>query len=444
MRKALLSFLLLAGTAASAQFTSGFETWNDTLPTDWYGSKSTLDDDSVLQVASDVHGGTYAARLQNSSTSSHKRFTTQPTTVVNGTIYTINFWVRGAGKIRTGLFDNRVSGSGYATYNAYYVSTGNTWTEVTQQIACANDYASAEFILSILETGGPEYLVIDDVSITGGGAPVAASIYDIQYTTNPDGNSTYLGQIVQTGGIVTGVDTIGGNSYFIQAGTGPWSGIYVFDGSSVVSIGDSVTLQGTVAEFQNLTELTSVSNLVATGPWPVPAAAAITPNEAQTEQWEGVLATVSDIGCVAPPDGNNQWLGVSTTNGAILVDDLMYVYAPTVGNYYSVTGCLTWTFNERKIEPRFLADIAVGSGLSEASISPLGFYPNPASDMIRMDLGAVNGRVEHTIVDATGRVVMSGLLTSNALSVSELVNGMYTLTLRSAEGVRQARVLIQH
>jgi len=71
-------------------FTSGFETWNDTLPTDWYGSKSTLDDDSVLQVASDVHGGTYAVRLRNGSETSHKRFTTQPTTVVNGTIYTID------------------------------------------------------------------------------------------------------------------------------------------------------------------------------------------------------------------------------------------------------------------------------------------------------------------------------------------------------------------
>jgi Secretion system C-terminal sorting domain/Carbohydrate binding domain len=444
MRTAILSLLLLAGTAASAQFTSGFETWNDTLPTDWYGSKSTLDDDSVLQVISNVHGGTYAARLQNSSTGSHKRFTTQPTTVVNGTIYTINFWVRGAGKIRTGLFDNRVSGSGYATYNAYYVSTGNTWTEVTQQIACANDYAAAEFILSILETGGPEHLVVDDVEITGGGAPVAASIYDIQFTTNPDGNSSYLGQIVQTGGIVTGVDTIGGNSYFIQAGTGPWSGIYVFDGSSVVSIGDSVTLQGTVAEFSGLTELTSVSNLVATGPWPVPAPAAITPNEAQTEQWEGVLVNVSDIGCVAPLDGNNQWLGVSTTDGAVIVDDLMYLYTPTVGDFYSVTGCLTWSFSERKICPRFLSDIAVGSGLNEASVAPLGFYPNPAADMIRLDLGAINGRVECTMLDAAGRVVMNEMLTSNALNVSGLVNGVYTLTLRSAEGLRQARVLVQH
>ena len=39
---------------------------------------------------------------------------------------------------------------------------------------------------------------------------------------------------------------------------------------------------------------------------------------------------------------------------------------------------------------------------------------------------------------------MSDVLTSNALNVGELVNGLYTLTIRSAEGVRQARVLVQH
>ena len=133
MRTALLSFILLVATAASAQFTSGFENWNDTVPADWMGTKTTINADSVTQVSTNVHGGTYAVRLQNSGTS-HKRFTTQPTDVVDATIYTINFWVRGQGNIRTGLYDGRPTGSGYATYNAYYNSTGNTWTEVTQQI----------------------------------------------------------------------------------------------------------------------------------------------------------------------------------------------------------------------------------------------------------------------------------------------------------------------
>lgn len=444
MRKLLLSFLLLAATTAGAQvFSTGFENWNDTVPADWMGSKTTLNADSVMQVSTNVHGGTYAVRLQNSSTGSHKRFTTQPVAVTTGSVYTINFWVRGNGQIRTGLYDARAASSGYSSYNSYYTSSANTWTEVTQQITCANTFANGEFILSVLATSGPEHLVVDDLTISTI-EPQDASIYEIQNTTSPDGSSTLNGQVVLTGGIVTGVDTIGANSYFIQAGTGPWSGIYVFDATSVVAIGDSVTLQASVTEFQGLTELTSVTNLVVVGQYPVPAAEVLTPNQAQEEQWEGVLATVNDIGCTAAPDANNQWLGQSTTAGSILVDDLMFLYVPTVGDFYSITGVLTWTFNERKIEPRFLADIAVGSGIGEQLIGSFGMYPNPASDLVRMDFELNGQRAEYSVVDASGRTVSAGTLLNNTLNVDQLVNGLYTVLVRMSNGTRQARLLVQH
>ena len=311
MRKVLLSFVLLAATAASAQFTSGFENWPDTVPSDWMGTKTTLNADSVIQVSTDVHGGTYAVRLQNSTTS-HKRFTTQPVTVTTGTIYTISFWVRGQGNIRTGLFDNRPTGSGYATYNAYYNSTGNTWTEVTQQIAAAMDYNSAEFILSVQSTGGAEHLVVDDVNIVGGGAPVDASIYGIQYTVDASGNSPLAGQIVNTGGIVTAVDTIGANSYFIQNGTGPWNGIYVNDATNAVQLGDSVIVTASVEESFTYTRLNVTSFTLVNSGNTVPAAEVLNPNQASEEQWEGMLVQVPDIGCSAAPDQFNEWFGVST------------------------------------------------------------------------------------------------------------------------------------
>ncbi|MBK6829584.1 MAG: carbohydrate binding domain-containing protein [Flavobacteriales bacterium] len=443
MRKVLLSFVLLAATAASAQFTSGFENWPDTVPSDWMGTKTTISADSVIQVSTDVHGGTYAVRLQNSTTS-HKRFTTQPVTVTTGTIYTISFWVRGQGNIRTGLFDNRPTGSGYATYNAYYNSTGNTWTEVTQQIAAAMDYNSAEFILSVQSTGGAEHLVVDDVNIVGGGAPVDASIYEIQYTVDASGNSPLAGQIVNTGGIVTAVDTIGANSYFIQNGTGPWNGIYVNDAMNTVQLGDSVIVTASVEESFTYTRLNVTSFTLVNSGNTVPAAEVLNPNQASEEQWEGMLVQVPDIGCSAAPDQFNEWFGVSTTQGQIKINDLCYVYVPTVGTYYTITGVMNYSFNERKLEPRFLADIAFGSGLAEANLAPLGLYPNPANDVIRMNLGNNGQRMEYTIVDATGRTVMSDVLTSNTLNVGELMNGLYTLTIRSAEGVRQARVLVQH
>ena len=69
-------------------------------------------------------------------------------------------------------------------------------------------------------------------------APVV-SIYDIQYTTDPDGDSPYEGQEVTTQGIVTAFFYDGGNRYtFIQDGTGPWSGLLLYKPDGYVNVGD--------------------------------------------------------------------------------------------------------------------------------------------------------------------------------------------------------------
>lgn len=444
MRTALLSIALLVASAISAQFTSGFETWNDTLPTDWYGAKSNIISDSVIQVTTNVHGGSFAVRLQNSGTS-HKRFTTQPLPVSSGTIYTISFWVRGNGSIRTGLFDNRPGGSsGYAPYNAYYVSSGDTWTEVTQQIAAANDWPTSEFILSVLQTSGPEHIVVDDVTITGGGSATEATIYEIQYTTDASGNSPLAGQIISTGGIVTAVDTIGADSYFIQNGQGPWTGIWVNDPSNAVALGDSVVVTAAVEEYFLMTRLNTITsfNLVSSGNT-VPSPELITPNQAQEEQWESILVKIMDIGCVSAPNQFNEWPAASTTAGTIVVNDLCYAYTPVVGNYYTITGVLDYSFSERKLEPRFLADIEMGSGVRSLSRTELAVRPNPASDMLWID-GAANGRTAYTLLDASGRTVRSGTLVNGQLAVSDVIPGAYTLVLNDAESVRQARIVVQH
>ncbi len=444
MRTALLSLALLAATGLSAQFTSGFETWNDTLPTDWYGSKSSILDDSVTQVTTNVHGGTYAVRLQNSGTA-HKRFTTQPLPVASGSIYTISFWVRGTGSIRTGLFDNRPGGSsGYAPYNAYYVSSGDTWTEVTQQVAAANDWPTGEFILSVMQTSGPEHLVIDDVTIMGGGTATEASIYEIQYTTDASGNSPMAGQIVSTGGIVTAVDTIGADTYFIQNGQGPWRGIWVNDGTHAVALGDSVVVAGSVEEYFLMTRLNTVTSfeLVSSGNT-VPTPEVLTPNQAQEEQWESVLVKVMDIGCVSAPNQFNEWPAWSTTAGMIVVNDLCYAFTPVIGSFYTITGVLDYSFDERKLEPRFMADIEVGSGVADLHRVEVAVRPNPASDVLYVD--GLNGtRAAYELRDASGRLAMAGNLSQGVLPVAELRNGVYTLILRDAISIRQARVMVQH
>ena len=441
----LLSLIALVGTA-SAQFTSGFENWTDTVPSDWMGSKTTLSADSVEKVSTNAHSGSFAVRLSNSP-SGHKRFTTQSITVVDGTTYDVTYWVRGAGSVRSGLYDGRAASSGYSAYTAYYVSTGNTWTQVTQQVTAANDTTGAQFILSIQLTSGAEDLVIDDVNVSAGVIvpPVEASIYEIQYSTAPDGASQFANQVVITGGIVTGVDTIGANSYFIQNGTGPWTGVYVFDPASIVAMGDSVILQGTVQEFQGNTEVTNVTSLSVISQEPLPTPTALDPTAAAAEQWEGVLVKIMDVECLNLPDiaNFNQW-NISNWLGASIVDDLMYLYAPTVGTFYSVTGVMHWANSERKIEPRQLSDIELGTSIGEFAGSTVNVFPNPASTTLTVNIPSLIGRTEFTLTDATGRIVTGNVITTdrNAIDVSAMPAGIYALTLRNGASVWSTRVVV--
>jgi len=78
-------------------------------------------------------------------------------------------------------------------------------------------------------------------------------IHDIQYTTYSSGDSPYKGQTVITRGVVTGIESEG---FFIQNGSGPWSGIYIYlDSSPSVNLGDLVEVKGYVKEYYGLTEI---------------------------------------------------------------------------------------------------------------------------------------------------------------------------------------------
>ncbi|MCX6270910.1 MAG: carbohydrate binding domain-containing protein [Bacteroidetes bacterium] len=156
-------------------FSSGFENWTGNIPTGWMGTKTTLNADSVSPYTSGVYSGNFAVRLRNGS-STHKRFTSQPVSVITGTTYTITFWVRGHGNIRTGLYDGRASGSGYATYNTYINVYSSDWTQQVQTITAANTTPLAEFILSVQSTYSDlEQLQVDELTITSN-VPLPPSI----------------------------------------------------------------------------------------------------------------------------------------------------------------------------------------------------------------------------------------------------------------------------
>ncbi|PBQ33393.1 hypothetical protein CNR22_16935 [Sphingobacteriaceae bacterium] len=98
-----------------------------------------------------------------------------------------------------------------------------------------------------------------------GVAIALTSIAQIQGTASA---STYTGQVVATQGIVTadfqGTNELGG--FFIQDAVGDSNpltseGIFIFNTSFPVSVGDFVTLSGTVEEYFNKTQIKSLTSL---------------------------------------------------------------------------------------------------------------------------------------------------------------------------------------
>lgn len=142
-----------------------FETWTDGQPDGWYGDKSNIGTSNVKEYTESAQDGSKAVQLINATTS-HKRFTTDVVTVQEDTKYTITFWARGKGEIRTAIFDDR-SGTGFSIYNAYISVNSDEWVEYSQVITSTTNSDEAEFIFSLRNTVADNgHLQIDNVSIT--------------------------------------------------------------------------------------------------------------------------------------------------------------------------------------------------------------------------------------------------------------------------------------
>ena len=123
---------------------------------------------------------------------------------------------------------------------------------------------------------------------------------------------------------------------------------------TLAALGDSLTLTALVEEYFNQTQLSDAANVNIVSPGnPVEVLAATTGTVGQ-EQWEGMLVQVTNADCTNDDIANNfgQWT-IDDGSGAVLVNDLLYAYTPTLGVNYDVTGLVSYSFSEWKIEPRF-------------------------------------------------------------------------------------------
>jgi predicted extracellular nuclease len=372
MRKFIFGCFLLFQTAAFSQvFSSDFENWTNNLPDGWMGASTNIGGTNITQI-SDAQSGTSACRLTNTE-SSHKRFTTATQSVVSGTSYQISFWAKGTGDVRTGIGIAPYTVSDFA-YNSYVNLTG-TWTQYTQNVVAATTSADAQFIFSVRNSAAPNHVQIDNVVITEATINTV-SIYDIQFTANPDGISPLNGQIISTEGVVTGTYQSGTSpnfnyGYFIQDGNGPWNGIHVFQGSNsnLPTIGNELKVTGSVTEFNGLTQITNSTRTLLNAQATLPTPEDINTVElSQEEKYEGVLVRVVDAECTNPNSGFGMWQ-LNDGTGNAKAHNLMFNFTPTLGSVYSVTGVVNYAFDEYRICYRNADDIVVEE--TNTTITPI-------------------------------------------------------------------------
>ncbi len=188
----------------------------------------------------------------------------------------------------------------------------------------------------------------------GGGTGTVATIAEIQ-SGGVTGTVTLEGVTVVSG-------MTAGDGFFVQDDAGAYNGIYVYVGSSGITVnqGDQVTLTGDVSEFYDLTEIAifDAADLTVTGTG-VPSALVLSSEPADWEPYEGVLVSVlADLTLTSDADE----FGVCTTSWTSLqMDDALYDFDATYGDgevFSLVTGPITYDHETWRILPRESGDLA--------------------------------------------------------------------------------------
>jgi len=212
------------------------------------------------------------------------------------------------------------------------------------------------------------------------------TIAEIQTPADSTGDSPLNGMTVITSGVVTATklnDDGAAIEFYIQDGVGAYNGVLIY-GTQMVSVGDSVTLQGEVDEYYNKTELKNISGVdVHASGVTLPAAVALTTAAVNDEMYEGVLVSVSDA---VNTEENSSYGEAKFDDGSgeVMTDDAYAdAYPFVLGDAYGITGVVDYSFSNYKILYRSADDISPPVGVDEGNSEiPMNFelsqnYPNP-------------------------------------------------------------------
>ncbi|MFH1852070.1 MAG: T9SS type A sorting domain-containing protein [Candidatus Neomarinimicrobiota bacterium] len=241
-------------------------------------------------------------------------------------------------------------------------TNGTTYPNSISMTITTGDIYQTSSAIPAQAAGTTVYFVIkatDDASQTSTSSqqsyqiPETVTIFAIQSGT------VTLGSLVRISGIVTagtGEVSDGTSSFYLQDGTGQYSGINIYSFNYTVARGDNVTLVGEYAEYDGKSEIENITNLVvnSAGNEP-PAAQVLTLNQSDWEPWEGVLVKIENVTVSLVDAGFGEWEVSDGTNNMRIDNSTSghYSYVPVLDDQFiSITGPLNYTHLAYKIIPR--------------------------------------------------------------------------------------------
>lgn len=260
------------------------------------------------------------------------------------------------------------------------------------------------------------------------------SVADIQHVEGESDVNNFNGQRVGTKGIVTAKTS---NGFYIQDSQDLWSGLYVYSPAnlSLIEIGDRVLLQGTMSEYNGLTEmadLTVCSVESHNNPLYEPLDVTI----AQVaEAYEGMLVRLTGTytGTNITTYNNSYWK-IENAEANMYVGGDCYSYTPLQDSEYEITGIISYSSNIDNnnigwlIHPRSATDvIEVAEGVVLRVSEPA------EGSTILADTVTVAYRVLNFAIGTEGQLkyTLNGgeaqYTTAESFVVRNLVNGTNTL-----------------
>jgi plastocyanin/DNA/RNA endonuclease YhcR with UshA esterase domain len=284
-------------------------------------------------------------------------------------------------------------------------------------------------------------------------APPSYGIYDIGLVTaDSDGNGVgdSLDVLVELTGVVYGIDMQGNDNIQFTIIDGNNDGISIFSSNNfgyTVTEGDELTIQGTINQFNGLTQISPDALTVNSSGNTLFDPTDIT---ALGEETESQLVRFENMTLVDPA----QWTGAGTgfnvdiTDGinifSMRIDNDIELYSmplPT-GDLFNITGLGgqfdssdPWTEGYQLL-PRYAADIeGFVSTINPELGSKIKFYPNPTSDVlqIRADIQLDNIRITNMLGQQVAELQNPNL--SENVNVNNWTPGIYVITFISGNEV---------